>query len=217
MPILTAVPVDMPLDASYPMAEEERIVVRNIAPQRRRVDPLVPVKTEQSIEAFLGGNEAALSGIALPARNVSPVKSGQIASSARVSGNESFPAAHGAGTNIHEAGVSIADPVGPVSAFFAFDESYLPPSSRVAFASLSKESCYQVRGYADYTGEEAYNLDLSERRAQFVANYLRGQGFRIAQSDGHGFWVEDQKPVRGKSARRADVIEVSCSAGSQQS
>ena len=33
-----------------------------------------------------------------------------------------------------------------------------------------------VIGYADSTGSDAYNLDLSQRRANSAANYLSGHG-----------------------------------------
>src|SRR5262249_16023920 len=34
----------------------------------------------------------------------------------------------------------------------------------------------EVDGYTDSTGAEAYNLDLSKRRAQSVADYVKSQG-----------------------------------------
>ncbi|WP_244130455.1 OmpA family protein [Burkholderia latens] len=44
-----------------------------------------------------------------------------------------------------------------------------------------------VDGYTDSRGSDAYNLDLSARRAQTVSAYLRDHGLRSQQYITHGF------------------------------
>lgn len=54
-----------------------------------------------------------------------------------------------------------------------------------------------VSGYADSTGSVGHNQRLSERRAQTVANYLRGQGLNAGAWDVHGFGAEN--PIASNS------------------
>ena len=73
--------------------------------------------------------------------------------------------------------------------FFDFDKSDLRPQAITNIESLAKilnkypDTDILVEGDTDNTGTEDYNLKLSERRAQSVANYLMGQdvpGARIS-------------------------------------
>ncbi|MBV2359611.1 OmpA family protein [Thalassococcus sp. CAU 1522] len=77
----------------------------------------------------------------------------------------------------------------PQDILFATDSATLRPDLvgdlRDVAASLQAypNTTVQVIGHTDNTGGAAYNLDLSQRRAQSVANVLIGQGvpsFRIA-------------------------------------
>ncbi len=66
--------------------------------------------------------------------------------------------------------------------YFAFDSAELNGPAKNALnvvAANLKERDFVVaiaNGHADRTGTEAYNLDLSKRRANSVADYLRAQG-----------------------------------------
>jgi outer membrane protein OmpA-like peptidoglycan-associated protein len=66
--------------------------------------------------------------------------------------------------------------------FFDFDKSDLRPQAITNTESLAKilikypDTNILVEGDTDNTGSEEYNLKLSDRRAQSVANYLVGQG-----------------------------------------
>ena len=73
--------------------------------------------------------------------------------------------------------------------FFDFDKSDLRPQAITNIESLAKilnkypDTDILVEGDTDNTGTEDYNLELSERRAQSVADYLVGQdvpGSRIS-------------------------------------
>ncbi len=66
--------------------------------------------------------------------------------------------------------------------FFDFDKSILKPESHPELdriISLMKEKSamqIEIAGHADATGAEAYNLNLSEKRARAVVQYLKRQG-----------------------------------------
>jgi len=66
--------------------------------------------------------------------------------------------------------------------FFDFDKSDLRPQAITNIESLAKilnkypDTDILVEGDTDNTGSDDYNVGLSERRAQSVANYLVGQG-----------------------------------------
>jgi len=65
---------------------------------------------------------------------------------------------------------------------FDWDKSDLRPQAKTNIESLAKilnkypDTNILVEGDTDSTGSEDYNLKLSERRAQSVANYLMGLG-----------------------------------------
>ncbi|KVN17364.1 hypothetical protein WT09_14000 [Burkholderia stagnalis] len=68
-----------------------------------------------------------------------------------------------------------------------------------------------VNGYTDSLGSDAYNQDLSERRARAVATYLQARGLKAERFVNHGYGKEN--PVdsnateagRGKN-RRVEVL-----------
>ena len=65
---------------------------------------------------------------------------------------------------------------------FDVDQSELQPAAKTNIESLAKtlnkypDTNILVEGDTDNSGSDAYNLQLSERRAQAVANYLKGLG-----------------------------------------
>ena len=56
----------------------------------------------------------------------------------------------------------------------------------------SNTSCL-IEGHTDSTGQEAYNLDLSKKRANTVKNYLEGKGVAPSRLRVRG--LGDTKPV----------------------
>jgi len=66
-------------------------------------------------------------------------------------------------------------------------------------AAASKQ--FRIEGHTDSIGGEAYNMDLSQRRAEAVAEYLVGLGVERQRLDvkGYGF----AKPLPGRSTRSA--------------
>ncbi len=69
----------------------------------------------------------------------------------------------------------------------------------------------EVDGYTDSTGEEAYNLGLSKRRAQAVADYVKSQGVNLAERftiNGYGeaYPVASNDTKEGRAQNRRVVL-----------
>jgi outer membrane protein OmpA-like peptidoglycan-associated protein len=77
---------------------------------------------------------------------------------------------------------------------FDFDSAALRPESRNALRDMAdvfqrySDTMISVEGHADSTGRAEYNLGLSQRRAQSVADFLSGQGVSRSRivARGHG-------------------------------
>ncbi len=89
---------------------------------------------------------------------------------------------------------------------FAFNKAELLPGGKDKLDQLAKDAQgaqvdrVVLAGYADRIGSEDYNKDLSERRAQAVADYLASQGVdqsRI-QVEGRG----EENPITGDTCTR---------------
>jgi len=81
----------------------------------------------------------------------------------------------------------------------------------VAFLNSYPERTAIIEGYTDSVGSEAYNQDLSERRAESVRSYLASQGIASARlsSSGKGEYapVADNESATGRQQnRRVEVI-----------
>lgn len=68
--------------------------------------------------------------------------------------------------------------------FFEFNKADLLPEARsllaeVAPALIEADRAIEINGHTDATGTEEYNLELSQRRAQSVADELRALGVRV--------------------------------------
>ncbi|HKJ87515.1 MAG TPA: OmpA family protein, partial [Gammaproteobacteria bacterium] len=84
---------------------------------------------------------------------------------------------------------------------FDVDSAQLKPGSYDEISRVAQvlvqypQTNIQVAGYTDSTGSEAYNQQLSERRAQVVKNALAGQGVNPARMTVVGYG--ESKPVAG--------------------
>ncbi len=71
--------------------------------------------------------------------------------------------------------------------YFDFDKSDITSNSKLALDKMVQifkeypETNLLVEGHTDDKGADAYNLALSERRAQAVGNYLRAQGISASR------------------------------------
>ena len=101
---------------------------------------------------------------------------------------------------------------------FAVDSTTISPSFRAALdevaASLQKypNSLVDVMGHTDSTGSDSYNLDLSRRRAESVANYLVSRGVARARiaTVGYGeqYPVADNTTEQGRALnRRVELVD----------
>ena len=77
--------------------------------------------------------------------------------------------------------------------------------------NANKSEKVVLKGYTDSTGTEAYNLKLSEKRAQAVAKYLEGKGVcekRItAKGYGETDFVATNATAEGRAKNRRVEVE----------
>ena len=90
---------------------------------------------------------------------------------------------------------------------FGFDKYNIKPQYYHAIDEvaliLRKNSSLKISiyGYADYIGTDAYNLSLSQRRADTVKNYLEGKGIERGRLSAVGYG--EAKPKASTSPGRA--------------
>ena len=70
----------------------------------------------------------------------------------------------------------------------------------------------RVEGHTDTDGDDAHNLDLSQRRAESVVAYLAKQGIDRARLTAQGFGetqpIADNATKKGKAANRRVVFAI---------
>ena len=85
----------------------------------------------------------------------------------------------------------------------------------VEYLTIQNSGRITIAGHTDPRGDEAYNLDLSRRRAEAVAHYLRMQGFPgqirvVAKGESERFPVDDPgaytREQRWQMDRRVELI-----------
>jgi len=106
----------------------------------------------------------------------------------------------------------------PNGVTFAVDSTTITPTFQSTLdqiaASLTKypDSLIDVMGHTDSTGSDAYNLDLSKRRAEAVANYLTLRGVSRARiaTIGYGeqYPVADNATETGRALNRRVEIRI---------
>ena len=78
----------------------------------------------------------------------------------------------------------------------------------------------QVQGHTDSQGNDAYNLDLSRRRAKQVMQYLISHGVDAARLESEGYGetqpIADNKTVAGRATNRRVVFQILGAQGLQQ-
>ncbi|WP_347302430.1 OmpA family protein [Croceibacterium sp. TMG7-5b_MA50] len=101
---------------------------------------------------------------------------------------------------------------------FAVDSTDISPAFRSALDSVAQSmirypnSLVDVMGHTDSTGADTYNLDLSRRRAESVANYLVSRGVSRARLEtvgyGEQYPVADNSTAEGRAQNRRVEIRI---------
>jgi len=101
---------------------------------------------------------------------------------------------------------------------FAFDSANLSPAAqdllREDVAELIEDTALKIRieGYTDSIGSEAYNLSLSEKRANSVKGYLVGEGIAadriLTIGFGEQYPVTSNETEEGRAKNRRAEIKI---------
>ena len=103
------------------------------------------------------------------------------------------------------------------SVLFAFDKSDLLPAARARLNQVADvlmttpERNLTIEGHTDSQGSDSYNLDLSQRRADEVRNYLVQRGYQADRIKAHGLGeghpIADNASAEGRANnRRVEII-----------
>jgi len=101
---------------------------------------------------------------------------------------------------------------------FAVDSTAISPQMREVLDDVAASmiqypsSLIDVMGYTDSTGSEQYNLDLSKRRAESVANFLVSRGVARSRIEtigsGENYPIADNTTEAGRSQNRRVEIRI---------
>jgi OOP family OmpA-OmpF porin len=101
---------------------------------------------------------------------------------------------------------------------FAFDSAKLTDTSRPVLDGVAQglkqhpRLKVELQGYTDSTGSLAYNMRLSQRRAEAVREFLIGDGVAAAQLRARGYGPHDpvasNRTAEGRALNRRVVLEV---------
>jgi outer membrane protein OmpA-like peptidoglycan-associated protein len=102
------------------------------------------------------------------------------------------------------------------SVLFASDKSTLLPEAQSRLKQVSDvllttpERNLTIEGHTDSQGSDSYNLDLSQRRADTVRNYLMQNGYQADRIQAHGLGkghpIADNASPEGRANNRRVVI-----------
>ena len=102
---------------------------------------------------------------------------------------------------------SITKPVVIDNIFYDFDKATLRPESKVALDELAQllrdnpNVTIEMASHTDRKGSEKYNLDLSQRRAKSVIDYLIAAGISADRLQHQGYGESRPKTITKKLAR----------------
>ncbi|WAT17260.1 OmpA family protein [Aurantiacibacter sp. MUD11] len=101
---------------------------------------------------------------------------------------------------------------------FAVNSTTISPQMRTTLDGVAQSmidypnSLIDVMGHTDSTGSEQYNLDLSRRRAESVANYLVSRGVARARIEtigyGEQYPIADNSTESGRAQNRRVEIRI---------
>jgi len=126
--------------------------------------------------------------------------------------------AAGTGTNVIREGDNLYLQMPGSVAEFDVNSSMIRTQFRTMLDEIAQtlssypETYIDIYGHTDSDGSDAYNLDLSNRRAQSVASYLSGRGVARARIATEGFGesqpIADNATVAGKQQNRRVEIRI---------
>ncbi|MDE6207613.1 MAG: OmpA family protein [Muribaculaceae bacterium] len=102
---------------------------------------------------------------------------------------------------------SISKPVVIDNIFYDFDKATLRPESQAALDEMAQvlrdnpNVTIEMASHTDRKGTDAYNEDLSSRRAQSVIDYLISVGIQADRLQSHGYGESRPKTITKKLAR----------------
>lgn len=106
----------------------------------------------------------------------------------------------------------------PSNITFATDQDSIKPNFYETLNSVAivlrefNQSLVDVKGHTDSDGADDYNMDLSQRRAESVAEYLTSQGLNPERFEVRGYGesqpVASNASARGKQQNRRVEIEI---------
>ena len=106
----------------------------------------------------------------------------------------------------------------PSGITFAYDSAAVQPQFQRTLDSVAStlsqydQTYIDVYGHTDATGSDAYNQQLSERRATAVADYLAGRGVQTARIGTRGFGktqpVASNDTDAGRAANRRVEVKI---------
>lgn len=106
----------------------------------------------------------------------------------------------------------------PGNVTFAFDSAKLNPQFDPVLDKLAQtlseynKTVIQIAGHTDSTGAHAYNMKLSEQRAQSVKTYLAGRGVPVQRMQtvgaGPDFPIADNATSEGRAENRRVEITI---------
>jgi OOP family OmpA-OmpF porin len=89
-------------------------------------------------------------------------------------------------------------------------ESYPELDTAVAFLNTVSFATGVIEGHTDSTGADAYNLKLSQRRAESVVQYLVSKGIAASRLTAQGFGetmpVADNATAEGRALNRRVLL-----------
>jgi outer membrane protein OmpA-like peptidoglycan-associated protein len=123
----------------------------------------------------------------------------------------------GTGATVQNDGESLLVTL-PATVTFAVDSAAIQPSMIPALTDFAQtlrqypESYVDVVGHTDSTGAEAYNQDLSERRADSAATFLASRGVRRERLVAYGYGetrpVATNETEAGRAANRRVEVRI---------
>lgn len=125
----------------------------------------------------------------------------------------------GSGVDVTEVGDGEAILVNlPDGVTFAVDSSTISPGFQTTLDQIANSmvqypnSLIDVMGHTDSTGSDQYNLDLSKRRADSVANYLVMRGVSRARIEtvgyGEQYPIADNATAEGRARNRRVELKI---------